>query len=136
LFKFIEKYKVKVIYIPFVIYWMILFTLTTLPGKDLPDVGINDKISHFTAYCGLAVFLNIFLMVQNKKKILKEKAWMFALIFGASYAMIDELHQLFIPGRSCDVLDWTADVIGLLLGLLVVKILMILNNYKPYFAEK
>ena len=135
MFKFIEKNKVKALYIPFVIYWMVLFTLTTLPGKDLPDVGISDKISHFIAYCGFAVFLNLFLLVQNKKKLLKEKAWLFALLFGATYAIIDEFHQLLIPGRSCDIKDWIADVIGISLGLLVVKILMIFNNYKPNLTD-
>ena len=133
--KFIEKNKVKALYIPFAIYWLILFTLTTLPGKDLPDVGISDKISHFIAYCGLAVFMNLFLLFQNKQKLLKEKAWLFTLIFSATYAMIDEFHQLLIPGRSCDIKDWTADVIGVLLGLLFIKILMILSNYKPKFTE-
>jgi len=136
LFSFIEKNKVKVLYIPFAVYWMILFTLTTLPGKDLPDIGISDKISHFTAYCGLAVFLNLFLLIQNKKEFLKKKAWMFALLIGAVYAMIDEFHQLFIPGRSCDILDWSADVIGLLLGLLIVKILMIFSSYNPSLTSK
>ncbi len=136
MFKFIEKYKVKVLYIPFAIYWMVLFTLTTLPGKDLPKVGWSDKVSHFVAYCGLAVFLNIFLMLQNKKKLFKEKAWMFTLLIGATYAMLDEFHQLVIPGRSCDIKDWTADVIGLLLGLIIVKVFMILDKYKPNLVDK
>ena len=79
--------------------------------------------------------MNLFLLFQNKQKLLKEKAWLFTLIFSATYAMIDEFHQLLIPGRSCDIKDWTADVIGVLLGLLFIKILMILSNYKPKFTE-
>lgn len=35
---------------------------------------------------------------------------------GAIYGMTDELHQMFVPGRSPDVLDWLADVFGLFVG--------------------
>jgi len=30
----------------------------------------------------------------------------------ATYAGLDEWHQHFAPGRSCDPLDWLADMTG------------------------
>ncbi|HUK63912.1 MAG TPA: VanZ family protein, partial [Dongiaceae bacterium] len=32
-------------------------------------------------------------------------------------AALDELHQLFIPGRDCSATDWLADTVGASLGL-------------------
>jgi VanZ family protein len=41
-------------------------------------------------------------------------------MFGiAALGAIDEWHQLAVPGRSADVRDWLADVIGALLGIVV-----------------
>ncbi len=127
----LEKNRKWLIYFPLILYWLILFVATTLPSKDLPDTGVSDKIEHFTAYMILAVLLNFTLMFQNKYPKLRKKAWLYTLIFILTYAGFDELHQLFIPGRDCDIFDWLSDTSGVLLGLGFVKILMIFFRYKP-----
>jgi VanZ family protein len=127
----IEKNKKWLVYLPLVIYWILLFVATTLPSKDLPDTGVSDKIEHFTAYMILAVLLNMTLMFQNKYPKLKNKAWLYTLIVILTYAGLDEFHQLFIPGRDCDILDWLSDATGVLLGLGFVKMLIIFSGYKP-----
>ena len=124
MFEFLEKHKMKLVYWPLVLYWLILLTATSLPGKDLPNLGVSDKIEHFTAYFILAVLLNISLLIQNKFKLLKAKASQAVLLIIAVYAALDELHQLFIPGRSCDILDWTADMAAAIAGVLIVIILV------------
>jgi len=48
-----------------------------------------------------------------------------------TYAGLDEIHQIFIPGRDCDILDWVSDSSGVLLGLGFVKMLIYFLNYKP-----
>ena len=63
---FFERHKVSLVYFPLALYWAVLFTLTSLPGKDLPDIEMSDKIEHFIAFCGLAVLLKMALNVQNK----------------------------------------------------------------------
>jgi VanZ family protein len=39
-------------------------------------------------------------------------------------AALDELHQLFIPGRDAEVSDWLADTVGATAGLAVGSRLM------------
>jgi VanZ family protein len=34
------------------------------------------------------------------------------IAFCSLYALSDEWHQSFVPGRSSDVLDWIADTLG------------------------
>ena len=70
-------------------------------------------------------------MFQNKYVILKRKAWLFTLFIILAYAGLDELHQLFIPGRDCEFLDWVADSSGVLLGVGFVRFLMNFFKYRP-----
>jgi VanZ family protein len=58
------------------------------------------------------------------------KPALFTIIFSFVYGMADELHQLIIPGRSCELLDLISDFIGVIIGVIVVSILIKLNNYR------
>lgn len=127
----LETNKKWLVYFPLIVYWVIIFIATTIPGRDLPDIGLSDKTEHFAAYMILAVLLNLALMFQNKFPALKKKAWLFTLIFTLSYAGLDEFHQLFVPGRKCDIFDWLSDTTGVLLGIGFVRLLIIYFKYKP-----
>ena len=118
--EYLEKHKKKLVYIPLIIYWIILLIATSLPGKDMPDLPVSDKIEHFSAYCILTIFLTFTVLLQNKYNILKKHAFIFTWVLVAIYGALDELHQLFIPGRDCDILDWTADASAALFGVLLV----------------
>ncbi len=127
----LEKNKKWMVYFPLFIYWLILFVATTLPAQDLPKTGVSDKIEHFLAYLILSVLLNLTVMFQNKYSGLKKKAWLYTLIVCLIYAALDEIHQLFIPGRDCDIFDWLSDSSGVLLGLGFVRLIINYFRYKP-----
>ena len=42
------------------------------------------------------------------------------LLIGIGYAALDEVHQLFVPGRSGQVSDVLIDTVGVLIGIAVV----------------
>jgi VanZ family protein len=111
------------IYIPLVLYWIVLFVATTLPGNDVPSLGVSDKIEHFTAYMVLSVLLCFTYLFQKKFRLLSSRPFLMTILTVTVYGALDELHQLLVPGRSCDILDLTADVTGALLGLLLVFII-------------
>ena len=96
----------------------------------MPDVEINDKIEHFLAFGGLGFLLLLSLRLQNKFSIVKKYFWFFTLLFAGLYAAFDELHQLFIPGRSCDLNDWIADMIGVCIGISVMFIIILVFDKK------
>ena len=129
MFDFIAKNKGKLLYIPLSIYWLILLVLTTLPGKDLPKTGINDKIEHLSAYFLLGILLSLALLFQNKFLKIKKYFTLFTGLFIGLYAALDEIHQLFVPGRDCDILDWTADMIGASIGILLIIFLIKIFQY-------
>ena len=124
MFKFLEKRKVWLVYIPLTIYWLLLFTATSLPVQRLPSIGFSDKINHFLAYFILAVLVNLTLIYQRKSRFLFNKASLVTIFIGLLYGAFDELHQILIPGRFAETLDWIADGMGTFVGVLVVYYLI------------
>jgi VanZ family protein len=133
LFEYLEKRKVWLVYIPLILYWLILFTATTLPAEKLPSIGFTDKIDHFIAYFILAVLVNLMLIFQRKSRLLFEKAPMATIIICLFYGAADELHQMLIPGRSAETLDWVADASGTFVGIFIVYFLINRLNYHLEF---
>jgi len=133
LFEYLEKRKVLLVYLPLIIYWLILFIATTLPTERLPSLGFTDKINHFIAYFILAVLVSLTLIYQRKSRFLFEKAPVATIVICLFYGAVDELHQLLVPGRSAETLDWIADALGTILGVLVIYFLITKLKYRLDF---
>ena len=124
MFKYIEEHKVFFVYTPLVIYWIILLILTSLPSGMAVTVDISDKINHFGAYGLLSVLLFLTMKFQMKYPFLKKNAIWLTVLIASSYGILDELHQMLVPGRSAEFLDWLADFSGSLLGVLIIQWLL------------
>lgn len=135
MFDYLEKRKTYFVYLPLIIYWLTIFVATSIPGESLPETGVSDKIEHLAAYFILSQFLSLLFLFQDKYVWIKKHHLVSALIVVFVYGAIDEIHQLFIPGRSCDILDLTADTIGAIAGLLLLSYLLKKFKYKPKLSE-
>ena len=124
LFDYVKKHRVYIVYIPLFAYWSLMLILTSLPGDSLPSVEVSDKLSHLLAYFGLGFLLNLWFRLQEKNQWVKSKHNILAYIVLMIYGAIDEIHQYFIPGRYCEFLDWIANIVGGLLGIVVVNLLI------------
>ena len=78
------------------------------------------KGAHFTAYAILGGLCFADLRVLDKFKL--KINFIIALVISALYAASDELHQYFVPGRSCEIRDVMIDSLGALTGIIVVII--------------
>ena len=130
MFNYLEKNKVYLVYIPLVIYWVLLLLATSLPSADLPKVALSDKIKHFSAFFGLSVLLSLTLLYQQKYYLLKKHFLTFTLLIVSGYGLIDEIHQIFIPGRYAEFLDWVADSTGAIVAILLIWYLIKRTNYE------
>ena len=131
MFEYLEKRKVYLVYVPLIIYWIMLFTATSLPAANLPSVAISDKIKHFGAFFGLSVLLSLTLLYQNKNLLFKNHFLAAALVISSIYGLLDEIHQSFVPGRNSEFLDWVADSLGAAVGVFVVFYLLKKFKYFP-----
>lgn len=114
------KTKKRILNYSLIVYWIILFVATTLPSSSLPEIGVIDKVLHLAAFTLLAVLVNLTFLSQENFRTLSARAFLFTLITITIYGIFDELHQMMIPGRSCDVLDIIADIAGGIIGIAAV----------------
>ncbi|MCA9409023.1 MAG: VanZ family protein [Candidatus Omnitrophica bacterium] len=74
-----------------------------------------DKIYHFIEYMpfGFLVYRAIYCtkVNPNGKQILT-----LSLLISFCYGLSDEIHQYFVPGRTCSGIDLLADTIGGFIG--------------------
>jgi VanZ family protein len=73
------------------------------------------------AYHFVVFFLFSFFLLATIKgnKKLKTSYLIIVLIFSVIYAISDEFHQSFVPGRNADIKDVLTDSVGIILSLLI-----------------
>ena len=125
MFSYLQCHKKYLIHLPLIIYWIILFVLTSLPtGLAIETRDVSDKLLHFGAYGLLSGLLFLNLHFQNKFQLLKKYPATLTVLIASSYGFFDEIHQMFVPGRSAEFLDWLADFSGSLLAVLITGYLI------------
>lgn len=73
--------------------------------------------AHVVAYATLSAAI----FVSAPERCLAWQGWRrLSIVLAAIYGLIDELHQSQVPGRVCSVLDWCSDVLGSVLGVMLV----------------
>lgn len=80
------------------------------------------KGAHFTEYAVLAV------LVANALRLCGKFRWYLPVAASAVYALTDEIHQYFVPGRACRLLDITIDTCGAAFGTAVFALTIFLLN--------
>jgi VanZ family protein len=111
---------------PFVYYWLppiawmgIIFWLSSQPQPfDLPEPLLQTLVSkggHMLGYAGLSVLWRRALATQAAWPERRVAAMAFLLT--VLYAISDEVHQTFVPGRHGSPVDVLIDVAGAALGL-------------------
>jgi len=100
----------------------IQLTLTSLPGAAIP-VSLPhpvDWVGHFGLYAGLGGLV----ARAGSFRGWPPRRLLIAAVLISVGAALDELHQLFIPGRDAEVFDWLFDTLGAAAGLTVGFLIM------------
>jgi VanZ family protein len=108
----------KLTIISLLVYWPGIFILAHIPIPRLVyKAQVSDKGIHFLAYL-ILVFLLWFAISPNKKVNWRKAAAWWVLLVVVWYGVVDELLQGYV-GRSCDVMDFFANLVGTLTGLIL-----------------
>ncbi len=81
------------------------------PRWEVPQL---DKFAHLAEYAILGALLARALLGAGRWR--PTQALAAAIVAGALFGASDELHQLFVPGRFAEVLDFLVDALGVALG--------------------
>ncbi len=78
--------------------------LSSLMGRPVDP----SPIGHFSEYLVFGALL--FNALRMHLRTRPSRVALCAIAIAAAYAVTDEFHQMFVPGRECDPIDWLVDV--------------------------
>lgn len=82
------------------------------------------KLAHVVEYFILVMLLMNALWIKGELIAVMIKSSIFSFIF----AVLDEIHQLYVPGRTGSIGDVMIDSFGILIGIICVGSLIIISN--------
>ncbi|WP_243441148.1 VanZ family protein [Dethiobacter alkaliphilus] len=99
--------------------------------------GAGDGMFHFWVRKSAHAFLYFVLAVLvihalGRSGVVGRKAYLIAFLFCVFYAVTDEVHQLYVPGRSGEIGDVVIDSVGAAAGLVVFSLG---NNLRRYVLK-
>ena len=86
---------------------------------------IIRKMAHFSIYTLVGILIMTFISTY---KLCLWKKFGISILVGLIYAISDEYHQSFVPGRSAEIRDVLIDTTGVMFGIIIV--LVIISVYK------
>lgn len=99
-----------------------IFILSSSPNLPAPiPFAHADKLYHLVEY-GVFGFLIVRALYSSREKLQGADIRMVAVIIALFYAVTDELHQYFVPGRTMELMDILSDGVGATIGQLFFKI--------------
>jgi VanZ family protein len=100
-----------------VVYAAVIWWFSSQAGSAVGLPPPWDKIVHGLTY---AVLGGLAALAMGSVR----RGFLLAALYGA----IDEAHQAFSPGRSPDYADWLVDMIGALVGAMIVNLGQIMRK--------
>jgi hypothetical protein len=97
-------------------WMMVLFILysTLAPSRMVPDLPLNDKIEHGTAFFGMTFWFG--------GLVARARYWVLGVVMSAFGGAIELAQGAMGLGRDMDVHDWIADTYGVVIALVVLLI--------------
>ena len=107
--------------------------MNMIPGMNTKSVDEKNQIAenidfyirkcaHFSIYTVLG-FLSFFAFLSYDGIRNCKYKYLYILVFCLLYAVSDEIHQYFVPGRACRVFDVGVDFCGSLFGVYLASVL-------------
>ena len=86
---------------------------------------ITRKTAHFTIYLILGLLIGMLLKEYN---ITNKQLIIYGILICMTYAITDEIHQIFVPGRSGEIKDIIIDTCGSTVGITLMNIKKAINK--------
>lgn len=134
-----KKIVLRIIIVILIVIWMLLvFCLSNQNGKQSSGLSKkvagfftsdNDKIEIIEPYIRKIAHLSeytiggcLFVSLMLTYSFSDRKRLILSFCIGVEYAMLDEIHQLFISERAGQIIDVFIDSIGVALGICIAML--------------
>ena len=100
-----------------ILMMLTIFVVSATPGEEIPEFGGADllmkKAGHMLGYALLALSC---LRGLAGRRVITRRLGFLAVLLACLYAVSDEFHQAFVPGRNSSPYDVMIDMLGAMLG--------------------
>jgi len=101
---------------PLLGYLGLIVVLSHQEGGAIPTPGPSDKLIHVAEYVPVGVLALRWWVGGARSRRGSAAGLALVVVLGALFALSDEAHQMFVPGRTADGLDVLADTLGVAIG--------------------
>ena len=109
-------------WLPMILWMAWIFWLSAQPNLPHPArrIGLSDHLFDYAAHAftfGVLAALIWRVLAPRRGWVLPASIFsppLLSALFSTLYAISDEVHQAFVPGRWAKVSDWLADMVGIL----------------------
>jgi hypothetical protein len=115
------------LWLPVIVWGAIIFTFSSSGAPSVSQVYWKDfvvkKIAHLVEYAVLAILL---FRAMKGSGVNSTNSMLYSILVSFFYAVTDEFHQSFTPGREPTVRDVVIDSVGSMMAMFSLK----------YFSDK
>jgi VanZ family protein len=105
--------RVVTVWLPVVAWAATVFALSSIPNLSTAEGVLGDVLSSGAHGVEYAVFGALLFRAVGARAL--------AFAAGFAYAITDEIHQSFVPGRQASAVDLLVDAVGLLAGIALLE---------------
>jgi VanZ family protein len=115
---------------PLLLWLVLVFVLSSFHKTHIPKSKYLswDKLAHASEYSVLGYLTARALFFSGLRWLKINYLWI-TISFGLLYALSDEFHQYFVPGRSSSLWDAAADLVGVILGGLIFRSFLLKGRF-------
>lgn len=120
--RFLQQKPYFALYAPLIVWMAVIYYFSSVPGSgavyEMPrTLFLERKGAHVSEYCILTLlWIRFFTFYLPKNKM---RALSLATFLSVSYAISDEIHQLFVFARTGKFTDVLIDSIGIVVGIIL-----------------
>jgi len=108
--------KFLVYWLPVIAYAGLIFLFSSIPARYIPRLfTLQNQVFHFSEYLVFALLINRAWQLYYPGHSFYRRFFL-VFTFVLIYAIIDELHQAFIPGRNTSLIDIVSDGLGIIVA--------------------
>lgn len=99
------------LWVPVALDAALIYYLSSIPSLPSPPGPFSDKHFHFASYAVLATLL-VRALASARLRNVNGRVAIGAILLATLYGVTDEIHQIFVPGRTAALDDLAADALG------------------------
>ena len=135
LYTFIKKNS-KLFFVAWCLLLIMVSSIPHVPTTKIKALESNirlDYVIHFLEYFILSLFFIFWRM--NTDSELKFKKVLLYIVLGMGFALLDEIYQKLIPGRTFNIIDFMYDSFGFSIGIFSMFLITLIKNKPGSLSE-